>query len=185
MFHAGLQFSTGRFVCAAKIGRPAFPGGSITRFLGSFYLAGSTSRYPLNSFYSPSQTTCTRPSTTLMAVSSLRHQSTYLLVSGAGLKTPKQTLTTFKGNYVRVGSPVGAAPSVPAGPLHQPDRGYTGLRPLFSDAGIPHCQSCTPPLDPTPCGTTPWGAIPSFLALLVRFRGETVAAHKYVAAQKP
>jgi hypothetical protein len=71
MFHAGLQFSTGRLVCAAKIGRPAFSGGSITRllrFLGSFYPAESTSRYPLNSFYSPSETTSTRPSTTLMAV---------------------------------------------------------------------------------------------------------------------
>jgi hypothetical protein len=73
MFHAGLQFSTGRLVYVAKIGRLAFPGGSITRllrFLGSFYPAESTSRYSLNSFYSPWEMTSTRPSITLMAVSS-------------------------------------------------------------------------------------------------------------------
>jgi hypothetical protein len=57
MFHAGLQFFTVRIVCAAKIGRPAFPGGFITRlvrFLGSFHPVESTSRYPSNSFHSPS-----------------------------------------------------------------------------------------------------------------------------------
>jgi hypothetical protein len=49
MFHAGLQFSTGRLVCAAKIGRLGFPGGSITRllrFLSSFHPVESTSRCP-------------------------------------------------------------------------------------------------------------------------------------------
>src|SRR5918994_7441624 len=57
MFHAGLQFSAGRLDCAAKIGRPAFPGRSITRLLrllGSFHPAESTLRYPSNSFHSPS-----------------------------------------------------------------------------------------------------------------------------------
>jgi hypothetical protein len=55
MFHAGLQFSTVRLVCATTIGRPVFPGGSIARLfriLGSFHPAESTSRYPSNSFHS-------------------------------------------------------------------------------------------------------------------------------------
>jgi hypothetical protein len=57
MFHAGLQFSTVRLICATTIGCPVFPGGSIARlfrFPGSFHPAESTSRYPSNSFHSPS-----------------------------------------------------------------------------------------------------------------------------------
>jgi hypothetical protein len=56
MFHARLQFYTVRLVCAAKVGRPAFPGGFIARFvrfLGSFHPVESTSRYLSNGFHSP------------------------------------------------------------------------------------------------------------------------------------